>query len=557
MSNSTNGQATDTNTLDIFNSDGFHTQSAGEINTSAATYIAHTFRRSPKFFDVVTYTGNGGTNVINHALGVVPGMVVVKRLNGTSSNGWAVWHRSTTVANASLLLNSTAAQNNSIGWFGTPTSTTFTVQTNYDDVNDSASTYVAYLFAHDTGTDGLIQCGSFTTNGSGDAAVTLGWEPQYVLIKPATTTGDWQVTDSSRVMSVTGANTLTPNSSASESVWTTTYAVKPNATGFTTNAGVYSQSVVYMAIRAPMKVPTDATKVFTTILNSASGATKVVTGAGFAPDVMLGLGRTSAQYGVVAGRLRGHQFTATYSTAAEQTTNPVTSSWDMDGVTLTSDPGVWNINSGGGTTAALQLFKRAPGFMQEVCYTESGGTATVAHGLGVAPELLIFKARSTTSHWAVYAASLGATDGLLLNKTAAKSAYGHTPSGAPSATSFTVASFSGTAPCDALLFATCPGVSKVGSYTGTGTTLQINCGFAAGARFILIKRTDSTGDWYVWDSVRGIVSGNDPYLLLNSTAAEVTSTDYIDPYSAGFEISSSAPSAINASGGTFIFLAIA
>jgi len=76
-------------------------------------------------------------------------------------------------------------------------------------------------------------------------------------------------------------------------------------------------------------------------------------------------------------------------------------------------------------------------------------------------------------------------------------------------------------------------------------------------RFVLIKRTDSTGSWYVWDSSRGIVSGNDPYLLLNSTAAEVTNTDYIDAYSAGFEISSTAPAEINASGGTYIFLSIA
>ena len=74
---------------------------------------------------------------------------------------------------------------------------------------------------------------------------------------------------------------------------------------------------------------------------------------------------------------------------------------------------------------------------------------------------------------------------------------------------------------------------------------------------MLIKRTDNTGDWYVWDSARGIVAGNDPYLLLNSTAAEVTGTDYIDTYSAGFEITNTAPAAINASGGTFIFLAIA
>jgi hypothetical protein len=57
----------------------------------------------------------------------------------------------------------------------------------------------------------------------------------------------------------------------------------------------------------------------------------------------------------------------------------------------------------------------------------------------------------------------------------------------------------------AYLFATLAGVSKVGSYTGTGTTLSIDCGFTAGARFVLIKRTDSTGDWYVWDTARGII----------------------------------------------------
>jgi hypothetical protein len=85
----------------------------------------------------------------------------------------------------------------------------------------------------------------------------------------------------------------------------------------------------------------------------------------------------------------------------------------------------------------------------------------------------------------------------------------------------------------------------------------INCGFTGGARFVMIKRIDSTGDWYVWDSARGIVAGNDPYLLLNSSAAEVTNTDFIDTLSTGFEISSTAPAAINANGGTFVYLAIA
>jgi hypothetical protein len=84
------------------------------------------------------------------------------------------------------------------------------------------------------------------------------------------------------------------------------------------------------------------------------------------------------------------------------------------------------------------------------------------------------------------------------------------------------------------LFVTCPGVSKVGSYTGNGTTQVINCDFIAGARFVMIKRTDSTGDWYVWDSARGIVAGNDPYVLMNTNTAEVTGTDYVDTAASGF-----------------------
>jgi len=76
----------------------------------------------------------------------------------------------------------------------------------------------------------------------------------------------------------------------------------------------------------------------------------------------------------------------------------------------------------------------------------------------------------------------------------------------------------------------------------------------------MIKRADgstNTGDWYVWDTLRGITAGNDPYLLLNSTAAQVTNTDYIDPLASGFTITSGAPTALNYNNGTFIFLAIA
>jgi hypothetical protein len=187
----------------------------------------------------------------------------------------------------------------------------------------------------------------------------------------------------------------------------------------------------------------------------------------------------------------------------------------------------------------------------------------VAHNLGVAPELMIVKKRNAGgTDWNVYSSALGATQTFYLNEPDASVTNPITWNDTtPTSSVFTVGT-SGTVNASAAtyvayLFSTCAGVSKVGGYTGTGTTKQIDCGFTGGARFVLIKKTSGTGSWYVWDSARGIVSGNDPYLLLNSTAAEVTSTDYIDTYSAGFEISSTAPSEINENGGSFIFFAVA
>jgi hypothetical protein len=219
--------------------------------------------------------------------------------------------------------------------------------------------------------------------------------------------------------------------------------------------------------------------------------------------------------------------------------------------------------NGASTSQLAYAFCRAPGFFDEVCDTGAGGAHTIAHNLQAVPELMIRRGRTQVgANWFVYAGNLGYTKYGLLNTTNIFNTNASFWSADPTSTVFSVGD-NGLGINDTgityvtYLFATCPGVSKVGSYTGTNTTQTINCGFTAGARFVLIKRTDSTGDWYVWDSARGIVAGNDPYLLLNSTAAEVTGTDYVDTAATGFEISSTAPAAINASGGSFIFLAIA
>jgi hypothetical protein len=98
----------------------------------------------------------------------------------------------------------------------------------------------------------------------------------------------------------------------------------------------------------------------------------------------------------------------------------------------------------------------------------------------------------------------------------------------------------------------------VGSYTGNGSTQTIDCGFSSGARFVLIKRTDSSGDWYIWDTERGIVAANDPHLALNRTdIAEVTTDDSIDPVSSGFAVNQVSATNINVSSASYIFYAIA
>ena len=82
-------------------------------------------------------------------------------------------------------------------------------------------------------------------------------------------------------------------------------------------------------------------------------------------------------------------------------------------------------------------------------------------------------------------------------------------------------------------------------------------GFSAGCRFCLLKRTDDTGDWFLFDSTRGIITGNSPHLSLNTTAAEVTTDDSTDPYTAGISINQVAATNLNVNGATYIGYGIA
>jgi hypothetical protein len=548
-------------------SSGFDILSGNPVeNENAKKYVSWTFRKQPKFFDVVTYTGNGGTLTVSHNLGSTPGCIMVKKTSGAEN--WYVWHRSLNSGSNSTFinLNLTAAATNGSVFGGNslpPTSTNFSVGPGVSVTNGSGETYVAYLFAHDaggfglTGTDNVISCGSFTTDGSGNATVSLGYEPQWILVKAtATAGGNWEMYDNMR-----GLPAGTPSGSAPYSALlfaNLTNAeqngtMKINSTGFA-YAGWVSEPFIYIAIRrGPMKVPTSGTSVYNADFYKGPNSPPAWI-SGFVTDVGIYKNRSGGGSNTF-DRLRGEQQLSMDTTDAESVSN--IGRFDFMN-------GWYNQSGAEDTTLMSWMFRRAPSFMDVVCYTGTGSNTNITHNLGVVPEMIICKQRSAVRAWAVYHVAGGNGRGYYLNDSStgdASSLFWNSTT--PNATSFRVGIASATNQASqtfvSYLFATCAGVSKVGSYTGTATTLQVDCGFTGGARFILIKRTDSTGDWYVWDSLRGIVSGNDPYLLLNGGGAspEVTNTDYIDTYSAGFEISSTAPSAINASGGTFIFLAIA
>ena len=108
----------------------------------------------------------------------------------------------------------------------------------------------------------------------------------------------------------------------------------------------------------------------------------------------------------------------------------------------------------------------------------------------------------------------------------------------------------------AYMWATCPKISKVGYYVATGTDLNIDCNFDDTARFIIINKWDSTS-YYCYDSFRGITASNDPYLFWNNYDGDYLGTDYIDPYSTGFTITSSANTTLNVTGNYYFYLAIA
>ena len=260
-SDQSGAESTKINSITSFENNGYNLSTDAAWNNSGDTFVSWTFKKEPSFFDVVTWTGAnfGGGRQISHNLGSVPGTIIIKRTSAASA--WYTWHRSTPNSYYTLDSTDAGATSSTQYYFGdgsvvvAPTATEFTTQT----MNENGFTYVAYLFAHDDAADGLIQCGSYTGNGSTDGPeINLGWQPQWILTKYSSRisgggSGNWSIIDNSRGFTPDGSDAyLRPNETAAEATAT---LISPTSTGFklNTTSGDYNQNdatYIYIAIRA-------------------------------------------------------------------------------------------------------------------------------------------------------------------------------------------------------------------------------------------------------------------------------------------------------------------
>jgi hypothetical protein len=300
-----------------------------------------------------------------------------------------------------------------------------------------------------------------------------------------------------------------------------------------------------------------------------------VTGLSFKPDMIWEKNRTSTigtgtyVYDIVKGV---YKFIRTNLTDAEATNTNVLTSFNSDGYTVgNADYGTdqslvsWNwlasnttaSNTDGSITSTVSA-NTTSGF-SIVSYTGNGTAgATIGHGLGVEPSMIIFKKRNAINSWITYHKSLGTGNYVYLNLTNALTS--DTAWCTPSSSTFELNKVSNATNLSgdtyiAYCFAEKQGYSKFGSYTGNGNAdgSFIYTGFKPA--FVIVKRTDAIQGWYILDNKRNTFNPEDKYLETNDADAEATFT-FCDFLSNGFKARTTG-TGFNASGGSYIYMAFA
>ena len=307
--------------------------------------------------------------------------------------------------------------------------------------------------------------------------------------------------------------------------------------------------------------------------NSSSHA---ITGVGFQPDWTWIKAQNYAESHRLFDAVRGaSNYITANSSGAESSSIPLTS-FDSDGFTIgTTDNSVngsynyasWNWKagttsgiSGGDITPSSYSFSTVSGF-SVVKYTGNGSTgATVAHGLGAAPKMVMVKGLGDTYGWKVWHTDLASGKTLNLHNNNAEATDSNIISASSSTTFTTTGTYSvneSGSDYVAYCFAEVRGFSKIGSYTGNGNDKGpfIYTGFKPA--FVIIKKsTGSAQDWIMIDNKRGVFNTFGERLYPNLSNAEDTSGEYFDFYSNGF-VAKTNTALWNNDNSTYVYMAFA
>ena len=329
-------------------------------------------------------------------------------------------------------------------------------------------------------------------------------------------------------------------------------------------AGTYGNNGFYL----PMQLDNTVAG-FNTVTWVGNGSTQKISGVGFQPDLVWIKERSSTSSHMLTDAVRGIGGGRLETNNTDEEKPSVLTSFDADGFSMTINDGTnqsgetyvgwcWDAgdttvsNTDGSITSSVRA-DPAYGF-SVVTYTGAGSAGTVGHGLNSTPDLFVVKSRDTTGDWLVLTTLIdGSVDRLTLNDSVQSS---DSTTDAPTASVFNIKGSYVTNNEDylAYCFTSIAGYSKISTYTGTGATGNaITTGFKPA--FVMIKRTDSTGSWSLFDNTRDPVNPIDVRFLANTSDEENSaSTIEINFNADGFEIDGTADS-INASGGTFIYMA--
>ncbi len=423
-----------------------------------------------------------------------------------------------------------------------------------------------YAFG-DSENENIIKCGCYTGNGSSTGPeIDLGFEPQWVMIKNTEENEGWLIFDSMRGM-ISGANDLFMYANATTvdqsmdmlELTPTGFKIKNSHALINTNNKTY----IFTCVRRPdgyVGKPADAgTDVFHMLNGTQTNSPPWFKPTDFDVDFAFTRNTGASDDWPIGSRLTGQS--RLYTNLSNAATDNGNFLWDYSGG--------WNGYTGSESGYQAWMFKRHAG-MDVVAY-EGDGVAgrEMPHSLSKTPEMMWVKNRSTNSRsWAVYHKDLGGSDPayafwLQLQDTSAQqpASYSSGDTGqfyrAPTATHFSVNGPHNKVNADgddyiAMLFTSINGISKVGIYTGTGSSHTVTVGFQP--RFLFIKRIDDANSWYTINTLQGWGSGNDKYLQLDDTNAEAD-YDFGAPTSTGFTIPNDNNAVFNASGGKYIYYA--